>query len=96
MEDLEKPSVNPVNYRTYTLDKYLIIYNADMDYEVFSCEQYYGITFFAEDGKYDAFCNKDMGCRITYNLKDGHWHDIPFKPETFGFLPQGVKVIEIG
>ena len=80
----------------YTLDKYLITYPVDMKVEFFSCEQYYGISFITDKGCVDALCNKDMGNRLTYNLIDRGWHDIPFKPATFGFLPEGVTAIEIG
>lgn len=83
-------------YAVYTLDKYLITYPADMKVEFFSCTQYYGITFITERGRVDVICNKDMGNRLTYNLKDIGWHDIPFKSATFGYLPEGVTATEIG
>lgn len=80
----------------YILGMYLISYDIAIEVEFFRCEQYHGISFFMEDGRYDVLYNKDMGHRITINLKDGSWNDIPFKPATFGFLPEGVTAQEIG
>lgn len=96
MEDSEDGSRSD-GYLLYILDKYIIMYPIDMKVELFSCEQYYGITFFVEgDGRVDVLHNKDMGDRLTYNLKSVGWHDIPFKTATFGYLPKGVVAKEIG
>ena len=96
MEDSEKPSANPVEYQVYTLDKYLLTYNPNIKTEKFSCEQYYGIVFIVDDGRYQVLHNKDLGDRIIINRNNGHWHDIPFKPATFHLLPHGVEAKEIG
>lgn len=83
-------------YAIYVLDKYLFTFPADMKVEHFQCEQYYGISFITEDGCVDVVCNKDLGNRLTYNLKSRGWSDIPFKRDTFGYLPEGVEALEIG
>jgi hypothetical protein len=49
-----------------------------------------------EDGQYEICHNKDMGDRLYYHLNNGAWNDIPFKPDTFGFLPKGITAMEIG
>jgi hypothetical protein len=86
----------PDSYLMYVLDEYLIMYSPEMKTEKFSCEQYHGISFFTEEGQVDVLHNKDLGTRLIYNLKNVGWHDIPFKPATFGFLPNGVEAKEIG
>ena len=94
-EDLKEP-VNYREYHAYVLDTYLIMYPSNMNVETFNEEWYYGIIFRTEKGKYEAMHNYALGNRILLNFHDGSWHDIPFKPATFGFLPEGVEAIEIG
>jgi hypothetical protein len=36
-----------------------------------------------------------MGDRLIINPKTGGFQDIPFKPETFGFLPKVITVKEM-
>jgi hypothetical protein len=83
-------------YHAYVLDNYLIVYPSGMNVETFSEEWFYGIIFRTEKGKFEAMHNYALGNRILLNFHDGSWHDIPFKPATFGFLPDGVEAIEIG
>lgn len=56
-------------YQIYILDRYLFMFSPSMKVEYFQCEQYYGISFITDDGCVDVVCNKDMGNRLTYNLK---------------------------
>jgi|SRR5579885_1211584 len=93
MEDLEKPIVS--RYEIYVLGNYLISYDPNIKIEKYSCESYYGIMFYMEDGRYDLCNNFLLGPRIIINKKDGSWNDIPFKPATFGFLPEGVSANEV-
>jgi hypothetical protein len=83
-------------YQVYILDKYLFKFSPSMKVSYFQCEDYYGISFIIEDGFVDVVCNKHLGNRLTYNLKSVGWHDIPFKSDTFGYLPEGIEVLEIG
>ncbi len=91
-----KEAVKYREYHAYVLDSYLIIYPSGMNVETFSEPWYYGIIFRDEKGKIEAMHNYALGNRILLNFHDGSWHDIPFKPATFGFLPDGVEAIEIG
>jgi len=89
MEDLKE-------YNIYILDKYLITYPNSINVEYFSCSQYYGIMFKTSNGKYQLLHNRDMGNRLIINLNDGFWNDLPFKLETFDFLPKGITAQQIG
>lgn len=95
MEDLRKKLAEFLDTRmAYELDKYLIIFPKDMQVETYSCKDYYGIIFITEDGRYDVCNNFLMGERLIINPKAGGFKDIPFKPSTFGFLPEGVIASE--
>lgn len=72
------------------------MYPYGMNVETFDEEWYYGIIFRTEKGRYEAMHNYALGNRILLNFHDGSWNDIPFKPATFGFLPEEVEAIEIG
>ena len=72
MSNSEKTNFN-ISFNSYSVNKYLITYRENITAELFSCDQYYGIAFFMEDGRYDVLYNKDMGHRITINLKNGSW-----------------------
>lgn len=89
-----KDAVN--NYGVYVLDTYLIKYPVCFNVETFNCEYYYGIIFRNQIGKFEVMHNYALGNRILLNFHDGSWQDIPFKPATFGFLPEEVEAIEIG
>ncbi len=84
-----------IEYNTYTLDKYLLMFDIGTSYKTYECESYYGIIFSVGDMTYDVIHNKLLGNRILINGIDGSWKDIPFKSETFWLLPENVKVIEI-
>ena len=94
--DTFERSIVSNTYGIYVLDTYLIMYPTDMNVETFNCEWYYGIIFRTEKGRYEAMHNYALGNRILLNFHDGSWQDIPFKPATFGFLPDGVEALEIG
>ncbi len=81
-------------YNIYILDKYIIHYDNSIIPEFFSEKSYYGIIFYINDGRYELIHNFHLGNRILINEKSG-WQDIPFKKETFGFLPPGVRAEEI-
>jgi len=83
-------------YSVYVLDKYLITYPLTLKTEMYSCKDYYGIIFFTDEAKYDVCHNYLMGDRLIINPTAGGFQDIPFKPATFGFLPEGIAVQEIG
>lgn len=87
------PHQHPVNM--YILGHYVITYDASMKTEVFSCESYNGITFFTEEGRYQVINNYHMGPRIVINLHDGSFRDMPFKPDTFDYLPKGTSASEL-
>lgn len=97
MEDSERETVrSPNGYNIYVLDRYLITYPIGFKVEIYNEKWYYGIIFVTEEGRFDLLHNYALGNRLIINRKDGSWHDIPFKPATFGFLPDCVKTIEIG
>jgi len=97
MEDLRKTVADFLKeYSIYVLDKYLITYPVDLKVETYSCKDYYGIIFIMEDCRYDVCHNYLMGDRLIRNPTAGGFSDIPFKPATFGFLPEGITVKEIG
>jgi len=97
MEDVRKTLAEPLKeYTMYVLDKYLITYPTTFKVETYSCKDYYGIIFITEDCRYDVCHNYLMGDRLIRNPAAGGFSDIPFKPATFGFLPDGIEVKEIG
>jgi hypothetical protein len=79
---------------TYILDSYILTYDEKIKTETFECEQYYGITFHMKDKRYQVLHNYDLGNRIIINPNNGGFQDIPFKPDTFWFLPPGVEARE--
>lgn len=94
MEDSKRENVGTL--KEHRLDKYLFVYPANLEYETYSCKDYNGIIFETDDCRYDVCNNYLMGCRLIINPKAGGFKDIPFKPATFGFLPEGITVKEIG
>lgn len=97
MEDLRKEIAEFLKeYNLYVLDKYLITYPSKLNVETYSSKDFYGIIFKTEDCRYDVCHNYLMGDRLIINPKAGGFQDIPFKPATFGFLPEGITVKEIG
>jgi hypothetical protein len=96
MENLRKAVAEFLKeYSLYVLDKYLITYPSHFKVETYSCKDYYGIIFITEDCRYDVCHNYLMGDRLIRNPTAGGFSDIPFKPATFGFLPDGIEVKEI-
>lgn len=97
MESLsETIAKNRKEYSIYVLDKYLITYPVKFKTETYSCKDYYGIIFITDECRYDVCHNYLMGDRLIRNPTAGGFSDIPFKPATFGFLPEGITVEEIG
>ena len=97
MEDLRKAVAEFLKeYSVYVLDKYLITYPTKIKIETYSCKDYYGIVFITDSCRYDVCHNYLMGDRLIMNPTAGGFSDIPFKPATFGFLPDGIEVKEIG
>lgn len=97
MENLRKAVAEFLKeYSIYVLDKYLITYPVQYKIETYSTKDFYGIIFFTENCRYDVCHNYLMGDRLIINPAAGGFQDIPFKPATFGFLPEDIVVKEIG
>lgn len=79
----------------YVLGPYMLTFDASIKVESFSCEFYNGIVFATQDARYQVINNYHMGPRIIINPHLGGFEDIPFKPETFWFLPEGVVACEL-
>jgi hypothetical protein len=95
MENLRKALVEFLKeHSIYVLDKYTIIYPKSMAVEMYNTKDYYGIIFTTDDCRYDVCHNYAMGDRLLINPKSGGFQDIPFKPATFSFLPNGIEVKE--
>ena len=78
------------------LGNYLFLYPTKLEKERYSCKDYSGIIFETDDCRYDVCNNYLMGFRLIINPKAGGFKDIPFKPATFGLLPEDIIVKEIG
>jgi hypothetical protein len=94
MQDLQDETIC-----IYHLDKYWIKYPASMKVTCFEEEWYYGIIFHVERGDYEIIHNYAMDTqRLIINEKAPTGakgcQDIPFKPATFVFLPEGITVRE--
>lgn len=77
----------------------------DFDFEVgegirvepYVCQDYEGAIFWDQRGnKFDVVINPYFGPRLIFNLVGGSWNDVPFKEQTFGFMPEGVRVRRVG
>lgn len=79
----------------YVLGNYLLVYNASIEVEIFSCEDYDGIIFLMEDARYQLINNYHMGPRLVINPWNGGFQDMPFKPDTFWLLPPGVQASQL-
>lgn len=76
------------------IDKYELSFN-NVDYKMFEDNQCYGVTFILGEERYEVLHNKTLGNRLLIN-KANFWNkDIPFKKETFGFLPDCITCKEI-
>ena len=96
MESSEKEAAPNKEYSIYTFNNYLITYDNSVHAETYSCKDFSGIIFTTKDCRYDVCNNFLMGPRLIINPHAGGFRDIPFKPATFGFLPEGVEAKEIG
>lgn len=83
-----------VEKSSFILDEYIITYDSNMKISTFNTEWYYGIIFNIGNDKYELIHNYLLGNRLFINNNEG-WNDIPFKPATFHFLPNGVEAKEI-
>lgn len=73
--------------------EYLFEVAPDIRAEPYECESYRGVKFTDTLGStYDVVLNPHFGPRLIFNVRQGSWNDVPFKEQTFGFLPQGIKV----
>ena len=77
---------------TYKLDKYSFSCPFNMRVEKYVCEWYSFIAFYTEKFKYEVVHNPVMGDRLIITNKDWFVQDIPFKKETFNFLPDDITV----
>jgi hypothetical protein len=67
-----------------------------LKHEAYSCESYSGVIFYTEGGaRYDVVNNPLLGFRLIISEQPGWCREIPFKPETFSFLPSDIKVEEV-
>jgi hypothetical protein len=91
--------------KTFRLNKYKITYPENMSVKSFEESYCYGIIFFVEKMRYELFHNRQTDVdriyiseKADYNSQArGYWctRDIPFKPATFSFLPEGVIAEEV-
>ena len=90
--------------KQFKLGSYLITYRNDIQTEIFGDNNLYGIIFILGRTRYQLVYNYGME-RILINEEinpdfisgsSGIWNsrDIPFKPTTFSFLPEGVSAEE--
>lgn len=78
----------------YLLDKYSIRFDDQfIEYKTYEEDYCRGITFVVDDWTYHLVFNYAMGARLLMTSKAFHWKDIPFKEDTFDFLPPGVKAM---
>jgi len=89
--------------KSFGLEKYNIKYDQNIKAFPFYDRNCYGITFVIGNFKYQLVHNYDMQTeRLLIQEDVGHsflskpsglfsFKDLPFKPETFGFLPEGVS-----
>lgn len=76
------------------INKYILSFDeSSIKYQLFETQQYYGILFLINNDKYEIIHNKDIGTRLLIN-KEYFWNDIPFKKDTFNFLPFNIKCEE--
>lgn len=76
----------------FTLDKYKLSFD-NIKYETFKNSSYYGIIFNINNDRYELIHNYILGNRLLINTSRVN-KDIPFKKETFGFLPDCIKCEE--
>lgn len=79
----------------YVLGSYVLTFDAIIKVESFSCESYDGVAFTVDDKNYQVINNYHMGPRLVINPRAGGFEDVPFKPETFWLLPEGIVAKEL-
>lgn len=77
--------------KIFKLNNYELSYPEDMNVSLYSNSCYYGIKFIINNHVYDVTHNYNLGDRLIIDNEHG-WKDIPFKKETFSFLPSGIEV----
>ena len=82
------------SYSTFFLGDYIIAYDPTIQTKTYVCQDFYSISFFIDDFEYCLVHNYIMGDRIVISNKDGYCKDIPFKVDTFGFLPDKINARE--
>ena len=86
------PIISPPE-KEFKLDNYIISFPSFIEHETYQCGSYYGIIFKIDKIKYDIIHNYLLGNRLLINGDNiGEWKDIPFKKETFSFLPKIINV----
>lgn len=75
-------------------DRYIVEFPKSLKFEVFNDEGCNGITFLKDGNSYQLVHNKVDWNRIIINRKDGSWMDLPFNPNTWSFLPEGISIEE--
>ena len=68
-----------------------IFFEDSVKYEEYSCKWYEVLTLYIEENQYDIVNNYIMGYRLNIKKSDGSWKDIPFRENSFEFIPN-VKV----
>lgn len=96
---------NSKETKTLRFSNYKITYPGDLDVKFYEENYCYGITFLIGKSKIELFHNRQTGVdrifiseKASYNTQaEGYWclRDIPFKPATFNFLPEGVFAEEM-
>lgn len=73
--------------------EYIFEVEPSIQVEPYECADYRGVKFTDEVGSvYDVVLNPHFGPRLIFNLKHGAWNDVPFKEQTYGFLPRSIRV----
>jgi hypothetical protein len=85
----------------FQTDRYHITFPDYYKYEITVCKSYYAIDFILPFEKYAIVNNFHLGDRLVVDKEnDIYMHlngevihkDLPFKPDTFHFLPEDIKV----
>lgn len=79
----------------YQIDKFLIEFDDDLQFHTYVDKWYYGIIFITANGRYEIIHNYFLGNRLLINNDEFSCKDIPFKQETFSFLPNNIIVTEL-
>lgn len=85
--------------------KYLLVYPSDMQVKTYDEPWYHGIIFYVGNNSYEVIHNYAMDTERIFLSSKGQFpllmnfylltQDIPFKPATFSFLPEGVTAKEV-